>query len=102
MKFLVYLLAIPILFAGDFASAKTHTVVIEAMQYTPSDLQVQTGDVVEWVNKDFFPHTATSPKNFDSGVIASNALWKFTVKTKGTFSYICSLHPTMKASLTVR
>ena len=47
-----------------------------------------------WLNRDPFPHTATSPV-FDSKAIAAGGSWKYIARTRGTFSYVCTLHPTM-------
>jgi plastocyanin len=80
-----------------------HQVVIEGMQFTPQNLVVKDGDTIEWINKDIFPHTSTAVnKKFDSGVIQAEGKWKTTVKGKGKIDYFCNLHPTMKASLTVK
>jgi plastocyanin len=81
---------------------KTHTVTIEATSFKPESLTVAAGDKVVWVNKDPFPHTATSTSGgFDSGNIEPDKSWTFTAVKKGEFGYICSLHPTMKAVLKV-
>jgi plastocyanin len=81
---------------------KTHTVTIEATSFKPESLTVAAGDKVVWVNKDPFPHTATSTSGgFDSGNIEPDKSWTFTAIKKGEFGYICSLHPTMKAVLKV-
>jgi plastocyanin len=85
------------------AEPKTHTVVIEAMQFSPKVLEVNAGDTVVWVNKDAFPHNAIATEGgFQSKEIAPNGSWRFKAMTKGTFPYICTLHPTMKASLLVK
>jgi plastocyanin len=84
-------------------SPKTHTVKIEATRFEPAALTVAPGDTVVWVNADMFPHTATSPIGaFDSKEIRPGKSWKYVVPKKGLFEYICSLHPSMKASLRVR
>ncbi len=85
------------------AAPATHTVVIEAMQFSPQVLEVRAGDTVEWINKDAFPHDAKSTgKGFKSAVMAPNARWKFVARRKGSFAYACTLHPMMKASLIVK
>jgi plastocyanin len=85
------------------ATAPTHTVVIEGVQFVPATIDAKVGDKVVWVNKDPFPHTATSQtERFDSGNIQSGRSWTFTAKKKGTFAYICTLHPNMKATLVVK
>jgi plastocyanin len=81
---------------------KRHTVTIEGTSFQPERLTVAAGDTVVWVNKDPFPHTATSTTGgFDSGRIAPDKSWKFTPVKKGELGYICALHPTMKGLLKV-
>lgn len=83
--------------------SKVHTVVIEAMQFSPQTIKVSAGDTVIWKNKDFFPHTATSDnRSFNSGEIPTNRSWTFVARKVGTFPYSCALHPTMKGTLVVK
>lgn len=82
---------------------KSHTVEIEAMKFSPATLEVMTGDTVIWKNKDAFPHNATAEnKGFRSADIQSGQSWKFKAGNKGVFTYVCTLHPGMKAVLTVK
>lgn len=60
------------------------------------------GDTVVWTNEDIVPHTATAKKGFDSKSIEKSGSWRFVTKQKGTYPYICTFHPTMKAELIVR
>ena len=61
------------------------------------------GDTVIWKNKDAFPHNATADnKGFRSIDIQSGQSWKFKAGSKGVFPYVCTLHPGMKAVLTVK
>jgi plastocyanin len=88
---------------GAASTHKTHTVTIDATAFGPADVTVKAGDTVVWVNKDPYPHTATSKSGgFDSDDIKSGKSWKFVAKKKGDFSYICSIHPTMKGTLHVK
>lgn len=89
--------------AAAHAEAETHTVIIEGMKFVPETLTVKSGDSVVWANKDLFPHTATSEEGgFDSQQIAANESWRHTFGKKGEFPYVCTLHPTMKAAITVK
>jgi plastocyanin len=54
------------------------------------------------MNKDPFPHTATAKGAFDSGSIGADASWTWVADKTGTFDYLCTLHPVMKAQLVVR
>lgn len=83
------------------AKKQTRTIAIRSFKFAPATLTVNSGDSVVWKNADIVPHTATG-KGFDSGSIAAGASWRFTPKKKGTYSYICSFHPTMKGRLIVK
>lgn len=81
----------------------THTITIENMKFDPRALIVRRRDHIVWVNKDLFPHTATAGnKRFDSGSIAAGASWAYVAKGAGEIDYVCTLHPTMKAHLSIR
>jgi plastocyanin len=85
------------------AAPTSHTVVIEGMKFAPETLTVKAGDTVIWVNKDYFPHTATAQdRRFDSGDVATNGKWQYVVKKPGALPYVCTLHPTMKGTLIVK
>jgi plastocyanin len=84
------------------SAAATQTVVIEGVKYEPEALTVNRGDTVVWVNKDPFPHTVTAKGTFDSHDIAAGKSWKYTARKAGEYAYVCTLHPNMKGTLTVK
>src|SRR5262245_50103108 len=89
--------------AADAQKSTTHTVVTDGTHFQPDDLTVNVGDSIVWVNKDPFPHTATSQAGgFDSGEIESDKSWRFKASKAGEFPYICTLHRTMKGMLRVK
>jgi len=90
--------------AGDLSVARAaeRTVVMDGVKFEPATITVERGDSVRWVNKDPFPHTATSRGAFDSKEIAAGKSWKWTARKPGVYDYVCTLHPTMKGSVTVR
>ena len=102
----IHLLTVCVLQAGLAlsapAAAETHTVRMEGVAFVPETLTIRRGDVVVWVNKDVFPHTATAQKEFDSGNIAPDQSWKYTATKAGIYPYLCTLHPTMKGTLVVK
>ena len=79
----------------------THTIVMQATSYAPLALTVKRGDTVVWVNKDPFPHTATSAGHFDSKSIAAGASWKYKANKVGDFAFTCIFHPNMNGTLKV-
>jgi plastocyanin len=89
--------------SGVPAAGQSHVVVVENVQFSPRGLTVKSGERITWVNKDLFPHTATADaKVFDSNAIAPNAAWTWVAGKPGTYTYACTFHPTMKATITVR
>lgn len=89
--------------AAKRAEPRRHTITIEGNAFRPDDLTVDRGDTVVWVNRDFYPHTATdSEGRFDSGTIPANGSWSLAAEAAGELRYVCTLHPTMKATLRVR
>ena len=78
--------------------------VLPDRKFQPAVLTVKVGDTVEWRNDDIVPHTATStePNKFDSGILLVGSSWKYVVTKRGTYSYNCTLHPNMTATLIVR
>jgi plastocyanin len=96
------LVAVTVMASAAAPSGTSHTVTIENMQFNPSQLTVRRGDRIVWVNKDLFPHTATSGKVFDSGSIAVDASWSYVADKTGVYAYSCTFHPTMKGTITVQ
>lgn len=89
--------------AAGTAKPATHTVAIDGATFAPPKLTVTAGDTVVWVNKDPYPHTATSKEGgFDSKELGEGKSFRFVAKKKGDFPYVCTLHPTMKGTITVK
>jgi plastocyanin len=78
-----------------------HVVEIKKFQFNPKTLTVRSGDTVRWVNKDIVPHQVAEGtlKKWRSKELLPND--SFTLKIKGSTSYICKLHPTMEAKIVV-
>ena len=83
------------------AAGETRTITIEGMRFAPASLTVKQGDTVVWENRDLVVHTATAGGAFDSGPIAAGKTWRLVAKKAGRLEYVCTLHPTMKATLVV-
>jgi plastocyanin len=89
--------------AANAHAPTTHAIVMDGTRFQPGDLTVKAGEAVVWVNKDPFPHTATSPTGgFDSQEIESGKSWSFKTEQTGDFPYVCTLHRTMKGTLHVK
>ena len=89
--------------ASAAAAPTTHTVVIADMKFSPETLTVKPGDTIVWINKDFFPHNARAgDRTFQSPDLETNKTWRYVAAKSGTFTYVCTLHPTMKGTLVVK
>ncbi|MFJ6569908.1 cupredoxin family copper-binding protein [Streptomyces sp. NPDC091292] len=81
-------------------------IVIKNFTFEPAELTVAPGTKVTVRNEDSVTHTLTATggaKPFDTGDIAAGASGTFTApSTAGGFPYICTIHPFMKGTLTVR
>ena len=79
------------------------SVIISNFTFSPDTLTVSVGTTVTWINKDSVNHTVTSDNGiFVSDMLATNATYTYKFDTSGTFSYHCSVHRSMKATIIVR
>jgi plastocyanin len=70
--------------------------------FEPGQLTVKAGTTVTWVNDDDIPHIVVATgKTFRSKALDTNDKFSFTFATPGSYEYFCSLHPYMKATVTV-
>ena len=87
---------------GGTGGPGANEVFIQGMAFNPSSITVSAGTTITWTNKDAIAHTVTSNTNlFNSGSIASKGTFSFKFTSAGTFSYFCSIHPSMVASVIV-
>lgn len=71
--------------------------------FSPADVSVAPGTVLTWKNNDPTAHTVTASGGaFDSGRLESGQEFSHTFSEPGTYEYACSIHPSMKAKVTVR
>ncbi|MGL4304520.1 MAG: plastocyanin/azurin family copper-binding protein [Mycobacteriaceae bacterium] len=83
------------------------TVEVKNMKYTPASLTVRVGDTVLWRFKDTARHdvvgvgeaTALSPV-LQSSLMATGE-YRYTFTRVGTFSYTCTIHPSMSGTVIV-
>ena len=99
IKFLLPALCLA-LASPAFADA---TVTIKNFDYSPMMLSISAGETVTWKNLDGEPHTVVSTDGlFRSQALDQNDSYRFTFDKSGTFRYICSIHPNMRATITVK
>ena len=90
---------------GPKGGPGTNEVWIQGMAFTPATITVAAGTTIKWTNKDGVAHTVTndsgSTETFDSGSMAEGATFTHTFNTSGSFSYHCTYHAGMKATVVV-
>ncbi|MDD1684973.1 MAG: cupredoxin domain-containing protein [Methanoregula sp.] len=81
------------------------TITISNFAFSPATLTVKAGTTVTWTNEDSAPHTVVSDANapvpFTSPSLATGSSFPFTFTQAGTYSYHCSIHPSMKGTVVV-
>ena len=87
---------------GSAEAVDAAKVDIVDFAYDPVDVTVSVGGTVEWTNSDAAPHTATADDDsFDTGSLDKGDAAKVTFDQAGTFTYICTFHPFMNATVSV-
>ncbi len=68
----------------------------------PRAMTVAAGTTVTATNDDDATHDWTSNTGaWRSGDLATGQSFSFTFRTQGHFDYLCTLHPSMRGSVTV-
>lgn len=84
------------------AGAKAQAATIIDFAYQPGSLSVSRGTTVTWTNEGTAPHTVTTRDGaHDSGLLRKGGTYAITFDTNGTYEYYCTIHPDMKATVTV-
>ena len=97
------LLAFTLLLTGVSAAAAADTMVAIKNFNFAMDITVTPGSTVTWKNLDGEPHTVVSADGlFRSPALDQNDSFSFKFDKPGTFKYICSVHPRMRAMVTVK
>ena len=98
-----FLLAFLLFQAGmSGAFAEDATVTIKNFAFA-MDVTVTPGSTVTWINLDGEPHTVASADGlFHSPALDENDRFSFKFDKPGVYKYICSIHPGMRATVTVK
>jgi plastocyanin len=78
----------------------TVTIDMKNIAFNPSSATAKVGDTIKWVNQDSAPHNVTGGP-LHSPTIGNGASFTYKATKAGTISYVCTIHPGMKATLTI-
>jgi plastocyanin len=82
------------------SGGKIVDISISNFAFNPASVTVSTGDTVRWTNQDSTTHTVTG-SSFKSGSLAQGDTYEFKFTEPGVYDYACSIHPSMKGTITV-
>ncbi|HEX5951042.1 MAG TPA: plastocyanin/azurin family copper-binding protein, partial [Actinomycetota bacterium] len=72
------------------------------LAFRPRRVEVSRGTRVRWTNRGDLSHTTTSRTDaWDSGTLAPGDSFGRVFRSRGTFRYICSIHPDMRGKVIV-
>ena len=84
------------------SAASQMTVEIRDFDFFPRELTVKTGTAVTWVNRDAAPHDATDEAGgWGTGTLNQGESATLSFDSPGAYRYYCTIHPNMRATLTV-
>lgn len=102
MRLPYLLLALALSSAAPAAAAPhTYVVTIDKMKFGPVPAKLQAGDVIVWVNRDIFRHTATARNGSFNVDLAPRTQARTVVRRPGTIAFYCKYHPGMTGKLRV-
>ena len=88
--------------AAPTIAVATGDVKIIDFDFSPKEMTVTAGATVGFVNAGVAPHTATAKDgSWDTGMVRAGGRAEITFSTPGTYSYYCTVHPNMVATMLV-
>ncbi len=85
------------------SDAEQVIVEMRDFEFFPAKLTVNAGTEVTWVNRDNVAHNAVAGDgSFDTGNLDGGESGSVVLDRPGTYAYVCTYHPGMEATLTVR
>jgi plastocyanin len=77
--------------------------LLTSTAFVPNPAPVSLGATVTWVNNDIDPHTTTSTTSvWGSPTLQPGGSFSFTFQSRGSFPYLCLIHPNMVGTIVVQ
>jgi plastocyanin len=89
---------------GDAGSGGGKEVSMKKIKFNPASVTVKAGQTVTWTNNDTVGHDVTGDdfNSGDPGGLQNGDTFAHTFDKAGTFDYVCTVHPGMEGSVTVK
>lgn len=97
-------LALPLMANAASVDASKYQVEIRNFHFVPERVSVPVGAQVTWTNRDEEPHIVVSTGNQfpSSPALDTGDHYQTTFSKPGTYTYFCSIHPQMVATIIVK
>jgi plastocyanin len=82
--------------------AATANVTIEDFDFNPSTTTINVNDTVKWTWSGSAPHTTTSTTGLWNSPQQTSGTFSHTFGSAGSFPYMCTVHPFMTGTVTVK
>ena len=83
-------------------TAGVYPVMVVNNMFQPTDVEVKTGETVEWVNNDGYDHTVTFDTIAVDELLPRGGSTTYTFTTAGEYSYHCGIHRQMQGKIIVK
>jgi plastocyanin len=89
---------------GGGAGGGGTEVSMKDIKFDPANVTIDAGQTVTWTNDDSVGHDVTGDdfKSGEPGAMQNGDTFEHTFDTAGTFDYVCTVHPGMEGSVTVK
>jgi plastocyanin len=90
--------------AASDATGNTAHIVMEHLDFNPLAVRAKVGQTVQWTNEDNAPHNVTyisGPVFKSSHKLRPGAQFSIKLTQAGTIHYYCTIHPWMRATISV-
>lgn len=85
---------------GTGAGSQIVNVEIKNYKYIPQNVTVKIGQTVMWTNNDTVLHDVVG-SGIESDYLQKGEKFTYTFEEKGSYQYICSIHPWMEGEVIV-
>lgn len=86
---------------GGMSGGAFH-ITMQQIQFQPSDATVKVGTKMMWQNEDSVQHNVVADNGaFKSDLFGKGGTYEWTAAKPGKYSYVCTVHPNMKGTITV-
>ncbi len=94
--------AVPTVTPSTTTVPDSASVTIKNFAFDPSEVTIAKGGTVTWTNDDGTSHTVAFDDGNASTVLGNGKTFVRTFDAEGTFSYHCSIHPSMTGKVIVK